>query len=55
MQFSGLLPAACLLLPAVLVVAQGIEIQSVVQAVSPTIGCPAGAEIEKLSVSSQAV
>ena len=54
MQFSGWLPAACLLLPAVLVVAQGMEIQSLVQARSPTSGSPAGAEMEKLSVSSQA-
>ena len=55
MQFSGELPAACLLLPAVLVVAQGMEIQSLVQAVSPTMGSPAGAEMEKLLMSSQAV
>ena len=54
MQFSGWLPAACLLLPAVLVVAQGMEIQSLVQARSPTTGSPGGPEMEKLSVSSQA-
>ena len=36
MQVSGVLPAACLLLPAVEVVAQGMESQSVVQTVSPT-------------------
>ena len=43
-----------MLLPAVLVVAQGMEIQSLVQARSPTRGEPAGEEMEKLSVSSQA-
>ena len=51
MQFSGWLPAACLLLPAVEVVAQGMVSQSVVQVVSPTSG-PApdpAPEMEKLS------
>ena len=36
MHVSGVLPAACLLLPAVLVVAQGMDSQSVVHTVSPT-------------------
>ena len=47
----GVAPAACWALPAVLVVAQGIEIQSDVQVVSPTITSPGdvGVEMEKLS------
>ena len=50
MQVSGVLPAACLLLPAVEVVAQGMESQSVVQVVSPTSGPAPGPapEMEKL-------
>ena len=47
----GVAPAACWALPAVLVVAQGIEIQSDVQVVSPTITSPGedGEDREKLS------
>jgi len=47
----GVLPVACLALPAVLVVAQGMETQSVVQEVSPTVTSPGelGLEREKLS------
>ena len=50
MQVSGVLPAACLLLPAVEVVAQGMVSQSVVQVVSPTSGPAPGPapEMEKL-------
>jgi len=50
-QVPGVLPVACLALPAVLVVAQGMETQSVVQEVSPTVTSPGelGLEREKLS------
>ena len=53
MQVSGWLPAACTLLPDVEVVAQGMDNQSVVQSVSPTLATPGelAAEIEKLSMS----
>ena len=51
MDSPGVVPDACLALPAVLVVAQGMVIQSVVQVVSPTITSPGelGLEREKLS------
>ena len=50
---SGMLPAACLLLPAVLVVAQGMDNQSLVQSESPTLATPGelAREMEKLSMS----
>ena len=53
MQVSGTLPAACSLLPDVEVVAQGMDNQSLVQSVSPTLATPGelAAEIEKLSMS----
>ena len=48
-----MLPAACLLLPAVLVVAQGMDNQSLVQSESPTLATPGelAEEMEKLSMS----
>ena len=51
MLSPGVDPEAWMELPAVLVVAQGMEIQSVVQVVSPNITTPSevGLEMEKLS------